>query len=501
MSRLAFYTPTLPDGIIKSCPVDDFPVKDKSQYKSNGFPRTDMSILDRFSRSHVSREQIEIIASRLEEIKAQPDNGMSDEEKLRVLRPSWVQTASEYAVYESMVMDVMQERAEALNKAKEQTTTDDLSPSDGLQPVTPASPVNAQSMPPIPWNGIISAAGSLLGGGISALGQNASNKAYIAGVDKTNAANLNMMREQNAFNERMWNLNNKYNSPAATRARLLAAGINSSDAITGGQSGAAVQSVAGQPQQAPAQTASPYGVFGQAVGGSVNAYLQQRIADEQLQEMKSKNWRAGVENQTYIQEHMLKIQSKILDLEHQRSLTKQDKQRLKLLKQELATAQKNYSWIDKLNDTSVRSAEADISNKAAQADETRAATKRLDAESLQKIASMKASDAVAWYNAHTQRAGQESQAEVNEGSVKQMEQLTEQTRQAVREAKNTEQLRANILKLQANFNGLTAIEKAYQINILAAELEKAGRLNKSWFRIGVNYMLGVDPQSMFGFIK
>lgn len=502
MSRVAFYTPTLPDGIIKSCPVDDFPVKDKSQYKSNGFPRTDMSILDRFSRSHVSREQIEIIASRLEEIKAQPDNGMSDEEKLRVLRPSWVQTASEYAVYESMVMDVMQERAEALNKAKEQTTTDDLSPADGLQPVTPASPVNAQSMP-IPWGSIVSAAGSLLGGGISALGQNASNKAYIAGVDKTNAANLNMMREQNAFNERMWNMNNKYNSPAATRARLLAAGINSSDAITGGQSGAAVQSVAGQPQQAPAQTASPYGVLGQAVGGSVNAYLQQRIADEQLQEMKSKNWRAGVENQTYIQEHMLKLQSKILDLEHQRSLTKQDKQRLKLLKQELATAQKNYSWIDKLNDTSVRSAEADISNKAAQEAETRASTKRLDSESAQRIASMKVEDAVSWYNAHTQRASQESQSslnasheDVNEATRKVQLETFREIRQRVNEAKDTQHLRYEMQKIAASVMSGDAAVKQYTAAMMYLELVGKKRMSGAAARRFIQENLGIDVSSI-----
>lgn len=356
---------------------------------------------------------------------------------------------------------------------------------------------------PIPWNSIVTAAGSLLGGGISALGQNASNKAYIAGVDKTNAANLNMMREQNAFNERMWNLNNKYNSPAATRARLLAAGINSSDAITGGQSGAAVQSVAGQPQQAPAQTASPYGVLGQAVGGSVNAYLQQRIADEQLQEMKSKNWRAGVENQTYIQEHMLKVQSKILELENQRTLTKQEKERLKILKQELATAQKNYSWIDKLNDTSVRSAEADISNKAAQEAETRASTKRLDSESAQRIASMKVEDAVSWYNAHTQRASQESQSslnesqeDVNEATRKVQLETFREIRQRVKEAKDTQTLRYEMQKIAASVMSGDAAVKQYTAAMMYLELVGKKRMSGAAARRFIQENLGIDVSSI-----
>lgn len=123
LKRVDFYVPRFADGVIQKLPVDDFPVKDTSNYKINGFPRSDMSILDRFSRSNVSREQIEMIATRLQELQAQPDDGLSDAEKLKVLRPSWVQTASEYAQYEEMVYNVLAERKEQLAKSKEQNVT------------------------------------------------------------------------------------------------------------------------------------------------------------------------------------------------------------------------------------------------------------------------------------------------------------------------------------------------------------------------------------------
>lgn len=125
LQRVSFYIPCFGDGVVQTLPVDDFPVKDKSNYKVNGFPRSDMSILDRFSRSNVSREQIEMIASRLMELQAQKDDGLSDDEKLKVLRPSWVQTASEYAQYEEMVYNVLSERREQLSKDEKQNLTVD----------------------------------------------------------------------------------------------------------------------------------------------------------------------------------------------------------------------------------------------------------------------------------------------------------------------------------------------------------------------------------------
>lgn len=133
LQRVSFYTPCFGDGVVQTLPVDDFPVKDKSNYKINGFPRSDMSILDRFSRSNVSREQIEMIASRLQELQAQKDDGLSDDEKLKVLRPSWVQTASEYAQYEEMVYSVLSERKEQLSKDDKQSLSVEQ-PAD-VQPV------------------------------------------------------------------------------------------------------------------------------------------------------------------------------------------------------------------------------------------------------------------------------------------------------------------------------------------------------------------------------
>ena len=74
--------------------------------------------------------------------------------------------------------------------------------------------------------GIISGAGSLIGGLFSSSGSRYAARKQLQAVRETNAANLQIAQQNNAFNERMWNLQNEYNSPTAQRARLEAAGIN-----------------------------------------------------------------------------------------------------------------------------------------------------------------------------------------------------------------------------------------------------------------------------------
>lgn len=122
----------LSDGSVMSLPVDQFPVSDVSLYKRNGFPASDIILLDRFSREHHSKEEIELIASRLEEIKEQPRNKMSDAELLRVLKPSWAQTSSEMAQYEESVYQYLASKKES-EKAVVQLAQDVSVPVESVQ--------------------------------------------------------------------------------------------------------------------------------------------------------------------------------------------------------------------------------------------------------------------------------------------------------------------------------------------------------------------------------
>lgn len=87
--------------------------------------------------------------------------------------------------------------------------------------------------------GIISGAGSLIGGLFSSSGSRYSARKQLQAVRETNQMNYQIAQQNNAFNERMWNLQNEYNSPTAQRARLEAAGINPYLMLDGSSTGVA----------------------------------------------------------------------------------------------------------------------------------------------------------------------------------------------------------------------------------------------------------------------
>lgn len=87
--------------------------------------------------------------------------------------------------------------------------------------------------------GIISGAGSLIGGLLSSSGSRYAARKQLQAVRETNAANLQIAQQNNAFNERMWNLQNDYNNPVNQRARLEAAGINPYLMLDGSDAGVA----------------------------------------------------------------------------------------------------------------------------------------------------------------------------------------------------------------------------------------------------------------------
>lgn len=87
--------------------------------------------------------------------------------------------------------------------------------------------------------GLISGAGSLIGGLFSSSGSRYAARKQLQAVRETNHTNYQIAQDNNAFNERMWNLQNEYNTPSAQRARLEAAGINPYLMLNGSSTGVA----------------------------------------------------------------------------------------------------------------------------------------------------------------------------------------------------------------------------------------------------------------------
>ncbi|MBD5257994.1 MAG: hypothetical protein HDS52_04815 [Barnesiella sp.] len=81
-------------------------------------------------------------------------------------------------------------------------------------------------MVPLVGSALIGAAGSLFGGILGSASQNSTNKTNLQIARETNKANRENQEYQNQWNLEMWNKQNEYNSPAAQRSRLEAAGLN-----------------------------------------------------------------------------------------------------------------------------------------------------------------------------------------------------------------------------------------------------------------------------------
>ena len=87
--------------------------------------------------------------------------------------------------------------------------------------------------------GIISGAGSLIGGLFSSGGSHYAARKQLQAVRETNQTNWQIAQQNNAFNERMWNMQNEYNTPEMQRARLEAAGLNPYLMLNGASAGIA----------------------------------------------------------------------------------------------------------------------------------------------------------------------------------------------------------------------------------------------------------------------
>lgn len=103
----------------------------------------------------------------------------------------------------------------------------------GVNPITSSSyhdPLTA---------GIISGAGSLIGGLFGSSGSKTAAKYQLQAARETNRMNYQIAQENNAFNARMWDKQNAYNSPVEQRRRLEQAGLNPNLMMNGGSAGTA----------------------------------------------------------------------------------------------------------------------------------------------------------------------------------------------------------------------------------------------------------------------
>ena len=125
--------------------------------------------------------------------------------------------------------------------------------------------------------GLISGAGSLIGGLFSSSGSHYAARKQLQAVRETNQMNWQIAQQNNAFNERMWNLQNDYNSPEKQRARLEAAGINPYLMLDGSSTGVATTAPSADTsgtQVAPDIGSTIAGGY-QAMGNSISSAASQ----------------------------------------------------------------------------------------------------------------------------------------------------------------------------------------------------------------------------------
>lgn len=107
LTRGVFVAPLLQDGTVKVLPVDQFPTSNKGIVKDDGFPMSDIGILDRFSQDLLFDDDfVKMVAQRVEPI-SENVSSLTLEQEIKALRPSWVQTPSEYAAYSERVFDAL----------------------------------------------------------------------------------------------------------------------------------------------------------------------------------------------------------------------------------------------------------------------------------------------------------------------------------------------------------------------------------------------------------
>lgn len=151
---------------------------------------------------------------------------------------------------------------------------------------------------------LLGAAGSVINGALGFFGQQSANKTNLKIARETNAANRANQEYQNEWNLDMWNKQNEYNSPAAMRQRLEAAGLNP---IFNGLDGV---SEAGQLQSADyvATPGAPMLNSGEFLGNGIGNAMK-TMAEINLLEKQAKK----TESETELNELERSVQSQLAE--------------------------------------------------------------------------------------------------------------------------------------------------------------------------------------------
>ena len=127
------------------------------------------------------------------------------------------------------------------------------------------------ALDPVIGAGLISGAGSLIGGIANAFGQSSANE-----------TNIQLARENREWQEMMWNKQNEYNSPAAQIQRMREAGLNPALMYSQGNVGNA-----GSPGSIPTPQVQPVTGLGNGIAGAADSVGDAMIKLEQVKQMRA----------------------------------------------------------------------------------------------------------------------------------------------------------------------------------------------------------------------
>lgn len=100
----------LPDGALIQCRVDKFPSDNPAYKKRDGFRMNDVSLLDRLSFGmNFDEDLARIVASRVKELPKDENSNLSEKDLMALLRPAYVQTASEVKEWDERVYQYVNE--------------------------------------------------------------------------------------------------------------------------------------------------------------------------------------------------------------------------------------------------------------------------------------------------------------------------------------------------------------------------------------------------------
>lgn len=129
------------NGEVIQCRVDKFPSDNPAYKKRDGFRMNDVSLLDRLSFGlNYDEDLARIVASRVRELPKDKPSNMSESDMMALLRPSYVQTASEIKEWDERVYqfvnDTMSVKEEDVSSIVEEANTSVVNNDDSVNEKT-----------------------------------------------------------------------------------------------------------------------------------------------------------------------------------------------------------------------------------------------------------------------------------------------------------------------------------------------------------------------------